>query len=77
VKDVRPELTAQRSRLLELLESFDDDSDWGRATPAAAWSVTDISPRLLTNADDDPNAIELSGDEALGRSLLLVRGVIA
>jgi hypothetical protein len=32
--------------------------------------------RLLTNADHGRNTIELSGDEELGRPLLLVRGII-
>jgi hypothetical protein len=45
--------------------------------PAARLSMPGESAwRLLTNADYDPNTIELSGDEALGRPLLLVRGII-
>jgi hypothetical protein len=45
--------------------------------PAATLSMPGESAwRLLTNADHDPNTIELSGDEELGRPLLLVRGII-
>jgi hypothetical protein len=46
VEDVRPDLTAQRSRLLELLESL-DDNQWHLATAAPAWSVKDIVLHLL------------------------------
>ena len=46
VVDVRGPLTAQRGRLLGLLESLNDEQ-WAAPTAAPAWSVKDIALHLL------------------------------